>query len=578
MLKAAGVDQFSITERLRTLDTEYVDHLTRLYQRQSALVAHRVDELRWVESFLVGSGWSRDLDEILPARLPLPEGDVAAALGAPVSLDRRDARGSLRSLARSSSSPDTSLLAAIALVRHGWVLGSEQSDRELTDLAQSGFHSPEPRIVDETALAFGHWRSVFAPVRLFHPDTLVRALHSCTDREQANVALRLLGGSVEVDTKLLADLDPDKAFGAALALVTPEPLVAALADPQRRRAAGLVLASNGYAAPLGRYFKDFDDETLSDILDWLHRNDEPYPTLRDELWNVTQNRDPFLRRGAARLIVTIGLPQDAQPLIDLDVDDISLVQDVIQRMELAGPDIYLVSRYLVTQRRFSLSQYGVQTLAESNRLPDDFVPEVWRSAVDDEQRRDLLRFAEEQLYARGDEALHRWILNVVFAHEGSTTAFVREEAWWSLLRWYGRETHASKGPLVLNAPVITTFFAAGVKDFVERFLAALLDAQTAEHLTLEECLGHLLRYSPEEGLPSIVAEADAFDQLVRGLTTVLADDSRRSTLRCDIVRFFENIVRSDRAMFDRVIEILTPHGTGDLEFEITTTISRVRGE
>jgi hypothetical protein len=63
MLKAAGVDQFSVKDRLAALDGDHIAHLARLYQRQAALVASRVDELAWVERFLLGDSWSQELDD-----------------------------------------------------------------------------------------------------------------------------------------------------------------------------------------------------------------------------------------------------------------------------------------------------------------------------------------------------------------------------------------------------------------------------------------------------------------------------------------------------------------------------------
>lgn len=575
MLKAAGVDQFSIGERLSALDADHVAHLTRMYQKQSTVVARHVDDLHLVEGLLVGSGWAQELDDELTARLPMPGEDAFLFFGQSAnqaSLRLDDLPSEVLSLSASSPIPLTSLLAAVAIVRHGWA-----TDEVQIDLAESALHSADRRIVDEAALAFGGWRWRFASGRRRSVQPLVGALMICSHILDAQVALRLLGEDVDVDPQLLTDTNSDRLFSAALALVNIETLTAALADPLRRRAAGIVLAANAHAESLGLVFAQFDDETLDEILGLLRTTEKPFAMLHSQLWAATKRNDRDIRRQAASLLVTIGRPEDAVPLLALDVTDISGVQNVIQRMQLGSVDLLLACRYLVEHKRFRLSQYGVRELAESGRLRDDFVSTIWSHLTDDEQRSELLRFSEEQLCARGDETLHRFMVNVVFAEKGAVSVTVREDAWWCLLRWYGKTKHAWKGPLALESAVLEQFFVGGVSAFFDRFLAVLHDPELSDHRTLEECISTLLRYSPEGGLPGIAAN-DAFGRLIVGLVKVLADSTLSQSLRCDIVRFFENNVRADRTMLTQVVDILSPFERGDLQFEVSTTIARLRGD
>ena len=175
---------------------------------------------------------------------------------------------------------------------------------------------------------------------------------------------------------------------------------------------------------------------------------------------------------------------------------------------------------------------------------------------------------------RGAASVHS---DIVFAESGAVSASVRGQAWWCLLRWYGRTEYASKGLLVFDRGVVERYFSGGFATFVDRFLTVLHDPGTPEELPLEECLGNLLRYSPEEGLPGVVAEAGAFGRLVEGLLAVLGDSNRRQYLRCDVVRFLENIVRADRSMLERALGILAPFEASDMEFDVSTTMSRLPG-
>jgi hypothetical protein len=576
MLKAAGVDQFSVKDRLAALDGDHIAHLTRLYQRQAALAASRVDELAWVEQFLLGAGWSIELENALTGLLPIPDGDVANVLGVVdrVAMRADDPANRLRSLITTASNSLTSLLAAVALVRHGWITSADHSD-----LAQSSLHHPDQRVVDEGSLAFGHWRSRFAPVRMVSSQQLIGALITCTRRDDATVALSLLGESDEVDRALLGDPDPDRAFGAALALGVVEPLTAALRIPARRRAAALVLAGKGHGEVLGKTLGELDEDTLEEVLDRLRYGNHSFPTLREQLWLLARTGGRRLRSYAVSLLVTIGQPEDAVPLVQLDPPDTSTVQEVLQRMVLSDVETLALCRLLVHEQRFRISQYGVSDLAENGRLPDDFVPGVWGQLADDDQRKDLLRFAEEQLNARNDDALHRFLINVVFAPRGVTTAEVREEGWWSLLRWYARKEYASKGPLALDDAVLARFFDGGTDEFIDRFVGVLEGPELDDHRTLAECLGNLLRYSPEAGLPSVAARSSAFARLIEGLQRVLGDSSRNQSLRCDVVRFLENNVRADASQLAFVLGILAPFAhDDDLEFEVTTTMARLNGE
>jgi hypothetical protein len=589
MLKAAGVDQFSIGARLAALDADHVVHLTRMYQKQATVVARHVDDLAFVESLLLGSGWSRELDDVLTAQLPMPDEQfkVFEANGrskaGPLQVDVPAEQ--VRSLIIETPIAITALLAAIAVVRHGWINDSDQSD-----LAAGGLQNNDPRVVDDAALAFAHWRNLHLPMGLVSSNQLIDALFRCTHTEDAAIALRLLGEESELSPTAFAATDPDRAFAAALALGTIEPLTAALSDADRRYAAALALANQGHTRGLTGVFdvmmqtlagdtacSERAGDQLESILNALSRRKEPVPELHDALWKLAKNPTKSARRvraQAIRLVVLNKRPEDAVPLISLDGVDTNVIQEVLQRMALGPADLELVARCLVDRNKFSHRQYGVTDLATKGSLSDDFVASVWSRCVDDEQRIDLLRFAEEQLNARDDESLHRFVMSIVWA---DGTVKLRAQAWWVLLRWYGRSRHASKGPLAIEESAITTFFPSVVA-FFDRFVALMKQPDLEQELSLLEVLSNLLRYSPAEGLPSVLAYKKEFERFVGELTTMMADETVRMDLRSSAVRFLENVTRADELWTDRVLAILDRLAVDDFEFECSTTASRIRRE
>jgi hypothetical protein len=316
-------------------------------------------------------------------------------------------------------------------------------------------------------------------------------------------------------------------------------------------------------------------DQLDSILNALSRHKLAFPELHSALWKLAKNDTKAARRvrsQAIHLLVINKRPHDAVPLISLGASDSNVIQEVLQRMELGPADLELVAHCLVDQNKFSHRQYGVTDLATNGSVSDNFVPSVWSRSVDDEQRIDLLRFTEEQLNARSDEPLHQFVMGIVWA---DGTVKLRAQAWWVLLRWYGRSKHASKGPLVIDSSVVTTFFPS-LANFFDRFIALMKQPDLEQELSLLEVLSHLLRYSPIEGLPSVIAEKKEFERFVTELTVMMADDTVRMDLRTSAVRFLENVTRADESWTPRVLEVLDRLATDDLEFECSTTASRIR--
>jgi hypothetical protein len=158
-----------------------------------------------------------------------------------------------------------------------------------------------------------------------------------------------------------------------------------------------------------------------------------------------------------------------------------------------------------------MGQYGVEEAGRQGRIPDRFVGDRFMAA-DGKTRLELLRLAEAQLGERGDEALHRFVMNVVFGPHDAPT---RAAAWWSLHRWYRLlGEHRGEGPFRLEPAPIARFFGS-VEAFVPRLAAVLRDPATLKEVGLYEFLAHLFK----EADPSI-----ATHDLVRALLEAVRGD------------------------------------------------------
>jgi hypothetical protein len=562
MLKAAGVDQFSIAAKLADLDGDHVQHLTRMYQKQATVVGRHVDDLRFVEQHLIGGGWSDALDDDLTAQLPMDEGSLEPLNTAVPKTIIDDPADRMRALILSTPFRLTSVLAAVAVIRNGWLTHGDQAD-----LAEQALGSDDLQLNDEAALAFGHWRTLHLPMRLVTDYKVIDALSTCTRKADAAIALRLLGQDDEVDTALLASSDPDQAFGAALALGAIEPLRAALQDPQRRYAAARSLARNNHEAFLANALTEIDNEDqLESLIGLLYSKKRAMPELRDALWQLATEKKR-LRTYALGVIVHEQRGEDASRMINLDPTDTSMVQSVLQKMGLNETDLTEISRQLVRHKRFRTSQYGVSDLAKNGTLRDDFIPSVWSLADDDEQRIELLRFVREQLSARGNEGLMKFAIHLVF---GDYDFEVRSQAWNAL----PRESHRnSDQPLLINEESINRLFGT-VPEFLDRFAALLGDPRLGDYVLLFDPVEQILHYSPTDQLGSVTVHEDAFERFFVFLAAFLRTNARQG-LRVSSVGFLEHVGQADPAWIDRVIALFQEFEGTDLEFECQTAANRL---
>ena len=113
MLKASGIDMFSLPQKTRELPEDHAAHFRSMYQRDLAHVNRRVEELRLAESLLLYSGRAAALEAELLPLLPLGEADRERLSGGPEGalLGRRDRLGEV---AEASPLPETRDVAALS--------------------------------------------------------------------------------------------------------------------------------------------------------------------------------------------------------------------------------------------------------------------------------------------------------------------------------------------------------------------------------------------------------------------------------------------------------------------------------
>ncbi len=571
MLKAAGVDQLSIGERLKSFDADHIEHLSRLYQKQAAVVARHVDELRFVENHLLGTGWSDELDDRLTAELPLDDAGLAR-MQSPV--DHSIVAADVIRARTKSPFAITSMLAALVLIRNGWMSNFDEVEIGLQALGHG-----DVKTADEGALAFGSWRALHLPMALLPTQQLIGALIDCTRKDDAAIALRLIGEDDEVDPALGASTDPDRAFSAALALQQPEPLRAALGYPDRRYAAAKALAKGGFGSLLREVLLDLDDDDqLEAVLGALRRHKQAFPELNATLWKLTTGHTRSVRDSATFLLGLENREGDSTALITLDSDDERAISAALDRASGEPLELERLARWLISRQKFTLDQTGVRDAVLTGGLPLDLIPSSIESSVGSEHHVQLLKVAGEQLVATNAESLHRFLLHTTWQH---LPLVVRSEAWSCLVGWYGQTDYPTGGPLVLDDSIIREFFG-DVDQFVDRFVETTRVVGLEEVHSLCDMIDLLLRYSPPEGIRTLINQKALFKRFLDGVNQLLGDELLPLQLRVSAIRFLETVANVEPDLASNMLGFLdhmeATFAGSPMEFECAAAASRIRDE
>lgn len=507
MLNDAGTDRFTVPKMLRELDPDQIENFTRIYQRQAAMVARHVDDVRLLERHLYHHHWSGALeDQLIPH---LPWNDQALTAATPASLPTGDDLIVATALHTTSPLPlirDLALLVRLHL--HDW-----DTARDVRSL----LHHADALVRDEAALLLASWQVRCACGPGNDERGLAEVLKASPLKAEAAVRLAAMSRTpTDLPPEVQASSDPEVRFHAALITGEQHRLVAALAESDLHAiAAGRALIREGHTAPLEHLLRDGSAEIKAELIAALASARKPAPALNVVLIDIAEHtNDERLRERAAR-VVCHALPPGAALRLARIADDRGIIQALLQIAKLTGDDLVDLLAYLIDEHRFRMSQFGMSEVTKDGRLPTAFVPRHFARA-DHNTRKELCRLAEEQLTQHTAEELQGFLYHVVYGdHPGD----LRATAWSCLYRHYRRDDPRAEGILKLEPAAITRVFNS-VAAFIPRLTAVLSDHATLKEVLLYDHLARLLGYHDDAVVPALLAEEGDTHALVRALLTV----------------------------------------------------------
>ncbi len=505
MLKEAGTDRFTIPRLLGELDPDQIENFSRIYQRHAMAVSRHADELRFLERFLRQKHWSASLEDELIPQLPWPEATLANYSTPP--LPAGDDLATARAIQTSSPLPLARALAALVRLRLG--------DWDAYPQALEGFRSNNDALRAEAVLLLSSWRTRHAVQRQEDPRKFIEELKRSPFKTEAAVALAALSREpVELPAEAVDSADRDVALGAALVRGDVDRLCAALrGDPLERLAAGCALARLGVFAPLEATLREGPDDLRAALIYTLSNSKQAAPELGGVLLELVDTTpDETLRERAVRILCRACPPGALLRLAKAARGSRSIYQTLLQT---ASPEGQVeLADFLLDQGAFTMTQYGLKEAA----LPDSYVPSRFARA-DEKTKVQLLSFAEGQLEKRGDEDLHRFVLQTYL---GPPPASVRTAACWVLRRWYRHQgDHRQAGPFKLEREALQRY--AG-PDFVLRLAAVLRDRDTLKEVGVFDSLADLFSSADLLGLEDLCADEAAAHDLVRAALQAVRGD------------------------------------------------------
>jgi hypothetical protein len=243
----AGVDRFSLAQRVAALEPKQVELMEQQYAAQWVQVWPLLEDVRRCEEHLIQRGFVEDMVEVLAAFIPSDPEFLARQVGPP---ERPE---TLEGLLMSSASWEVRRLAGLALLQQG------KLSADIVYAARSCLSDDSGRVRVEAMLAVSRWRvrdwmrlgvkgweqvREIARQALAQPELAARAAVAWVKASH--------GKELEVDVLFalrqgLSHPDPDVRFECALSLRDEAGLLAALDSPDAEQ----VSAARRHLAVLG---------------------------------------------------------------------------------------------------------------------------------------------------------------------------------------------------------------------------------------------------------------------------------------------------------------------------------------
>jgi hypothetical protein len=568
MLKEAGTDRFTVPKMLREIDPDQVENFSRIYQSHAVAVARQVDDVRFLERFLHHKSFSGAIEEELIPQLPWPEETLKLFTGP--RPPPGDDLATAKAIETASPLPLARSLATLVCLR--------LDDWKALRPALGVFASSDGALRFEAALVLTGWRVRTAVGPLDQGRDLIEALDGAPFPLEVAVRKACLGKEdPDLLREALASPDPETAFAAALALGDADRLQNALrGDELEVIAASRALAAQDIFRPLEGPLLKGSPEVQREIIESILRRKKPAPELSEALLRLVETTpDSTVRERAVRLLCRKLPPEWAMRVARAARKERYIFQSILSKEAALPPDVASeLAAFMVENGLFTMNQYGLSDAGRRGAIPDDFVPRHFERA-NEETQRELLGFAEEQLKARGDETLHRFVMNVLF---GPYPAETRKDAWWALSRWYVGIKYGSKGPMALRVEAIERFFGS-VPAFVPKLTAVLRDPATLKEVGVYDFLADLFEEADPEAVPALLADEAAARELVKTLLGTLTGDYYVN-LRTGIVRFL-GLIGAHPGWRDEVIaelDRLRGQEGYDLTYWSERMIRRLKGE
>lgn len=521
MLKAAGVDQFTVAQRLETLDPEQFANLTRIYQGHAIVVARHVEQLEFLQRHLRHQHWVADLEDRLVPELPWSGTTLNSYQTSPtIELIGDSPSDTIATIARIRASTPfetTRALSSVALLR--------LDDFSAHSEVREWFHnSSNPTFRDESALALTSWRVNFA-VGFDSDNEIIDQLRASPFTVPAGVRLAALQrGTVALPPDASTSEDAETSLGAALITGDCDRLHAALlGDDLEQMAAATALIRLDFTDRIANVLRDGSDAVRARLIQELTMARKPFPGLENELVQIIETTTDESIRERAALVASSTITGDvALRIARAAHGEARIFQSLLQRSTFGPDDMARLIDFMIESGSFSGTQYGLSTVVENGRLGVSFVPTRFATAPEAIQA-ELLALAELQLARQPDDpTLRRFLVGVV---AGPVSTDIRKGAAWVVRRCLTRNDPRAGLGLQLRPHDLAHYFGS-FEAALPRLTMVIRDVEALEDSSFADVATDLFRSADDAFIAGVHSQHVEGHEMLDALIDAVATTTR----------------------------------------------------